>query len=333
MDVDLVVLWVDGTDTDWVFEKNKYSKKKIDDSNNINRFRDWGLMKYWFRGIDKFIPWFRKIHFVTWGHLPKFLNTNNPKLHIVNHKDYIPLEWLPTFSANPLEMNLHRIPDLAEHFIYFNDDMFVLRPMSKKDFFVGDLPCYQATEIPLMFVGQTEIWQLIAANDLGIINKWFPKQDVKKKELMKFINIKYHWYDNLRTGLLGLLFPQCFLGFKNFHCPAAFLKCTFEDIWEREPELLEKTSSHRFRDREDVNQWLAIWWQIVTGKFYPRRINNYVGLINNNTIGDLCNIIKKQSYEMICLNDPSNIDDYEYLSIKLQQAFEEILPEKCDFER
>lgn len=333
MDIDVVVLWVDGADQEWQKEKSKYCPAQIDDSNSANRFRDWGLMKYWFRGIEKFAPWVRTVHFVTWGHLPEFLNVNHPKLHIVKHEDYIPPEWLPTFSANPLEMNMHRIPGLAEHFIFFNDDMFLLQPMKETDFFKNGLPCTQATEIPLGFVGNTQVWQFLAANDLGIINKWFPKSEAKKAGKGKFINRQYHWYDNVRTGALGLLFPQYFTGFKNFHCPAAYCKSTFEEIWAKEPELLQKTSSHKFRDREDVNQWLALWWQVANGRFTPRKMGNCVCMIDPESISSICKMIQEQNQEMICINDPAIEIDVDSLSQKLQKAFNVILPEKSEYEK
>ena len=71
--IDFVVLWVDGNDPAWQSEKAKYSPQKTDDSNSANRFRDWGLMPYWFRAIEKFTPWVRKIHFVTWDTFRSFL--------------------------------------------------------------------------------------------------------------------------------------------------------------------------------------------------------------------------------------------------------------------
>ena len=73
MDIDIVVLWVDGSDPAWLKEKSKYQDIKTTDANSDNRFRDWGLMKYWFRAIEQFAPWVRTIHFVTWGHMPDFL--------------------------------------------------------------------------------------------------------------------------------------------------------------------------------------------------------------------------------------------------------------------
>ena len=57
MDIDFVVLWVDGNDPEWRAEKAKYQGAVTDDSNSVNRFRDWGLMPYWFRAVEKFTPW------------------------------------------------------------------------------------------------------------------------------------------------------------------------------------------------------------------------------------------------------------------------------------
>ena len=144
MKIDFVILWVDGSDKKWLEEKNKYSKKKIDTTNSAIRYRDWDNLRYWFRGVEKFAPWVNKVHFVTYGHLPKWLNVNNPKLNIVKHKDYIPEEYLPTFSSHTIELNLHRIKDLSENFVYFNDDMFLMQPTQKTDFFKKGLPCDSA---------------------------------------------------------------------------------------------------------------------------------------------------------------------------------------------
>ena len=88
MDIDFVVLWVDGSDSIWQAEKAKYQGKTLDDSNSENRFRDWGLMPYWFRAVEQFAPWVRKIHFVTCGHVPEFLNLAHPKLHHVKHAEF-----------------------------------------------------------------------------------------------------------------------------------------------------------------------------------------------------------------------------------------------------
>ena len=153
MDIDFVVLWVDGSDPAWQAEKAKYQGKALDDSNSANRFRDWGLLPYWFRAVERFAPWVRKIHFVTCGQVPEFLNTEHPKLHLVKHSDFMPPEALPTFSSHAIEMNIHRIPGLAEHFVYFNDDMFLIRAVKQENFFRDGLPCTYGGEYPIELVG------------------------------------------------------------------------------------------------------------------------------------------------------------------------------------
>ena len=94
LDIDIVFPWVDGSDPVWQESKLSYSSLSADDKEI--RYRDWGLLKYIFRGIDQNLPWIRKVHFITCGHLPDWLNTDCSKLHIVKHSDYIPSEWLPT---------------------------------------------------------------------------------------------------------------------------------------------------------------------------------------------------------------------------------------------
>src|SRR5699024_12042624 len=90
--IDFVILWVDRNDPEWQKEKQKYENNK-GDKKEI-RYRDWDNLQYWFRGVEKFAPWVNKIHFVTWGHLPKWLDTEHPKINIINHKDFLSKENL-----------------------------------------------------------------------------------------------------------------------------------------------------------------------------------------------------------------------------------------------
>ena len=113
--IDFVIPWVDGSDREWQKEKQRYSGNLAQDDRDI-RFRDWGMLKYWFRGVEKYAPWVNNIYFVTCGHLPSWLNTSHPKLKIIRHSDYMPADYLPTFSSHPIELNMHRIKDLSEYF-------------------------------------------------------------------------------------------------------------------------------------------------------------------------------------------------------------------------
>lgn len=91
--------------------------------------------------VDIVIPWVHKIFFITYGHLPGFLNTEHPKLRIVRYTDYIPKEYLPTFNSNTIEMNYHRILDLPENFVLFNDDFFPLQAIREDYYFQGNMVC------------------------------------------------------------------------------------------------------------------------------------------------------------------------------------------------
>jgi len=333
--IDFVIAWVDGNDMKWQKEKNKYAslaskedKNKLFGtwSDNPIRFRDWEILEYWFRGIEKFSPWVNKIHFVTWGHLPAWLNTDHPKLNIVNHKDYIPKEYLPTFNSHTIELNLHRIKDLSNQFVYFNDDMFLLKEVKPSDFFKNELPCDSAVlnTIPInRNFGHAEI------NNISVINDYFKKNQVLKENWSKWFNVCYG-ADLLRTFLL--LPWKDFIGLYEQHLPSAFSKKTFEYLWEIEREILNKSSEAKFRENGHVNQWLFKNWQIVTGEFFPRKTN--IGKVyhlsdNNRKIYDA---IEKQRYKMICVNDLTDIVSFETEKKLLRKAFETILPLKSEFE-
>ena len=333
MGIDFVILWVDGNDPKWQSEKAQYDTKSNDDSNSASRYRDWGLLPYWFRGVEKFTPWVNKIHFVTWGHVPEFLNLNNPKLNVVKHSDFIPEEYLPTFSSHAIELNIHRIPKLSEKFVYLNDDTFIVRNMDENAFFMDDLPCTYGGEVPMAFQGDTGIWQHAAVNDMGVINSHFNKKEQVKSFGKKYISKSYRWQDNIRTLALEKLFPDYFFGFKNLHAPAAYLKTTFQEVWNAESDLLKKTSSHKFRAADDVNQWVMLWWQVASGRFSPYNTDNLVCSANESTIDFLCNAIKTQSNDMICVNDGADENSFPRLAEGLMAAFETILPEKSSFEK
>jgi len=333
MDIDIVVLWVDGNDPDWQREKDKYSaESEGGDTISVNRFRDWGLMKYWFRAIEQNLPWVRKIHFVTCGQVPDFLNLEHPKLHFVKHSDYMPAETLPTFNSCAIEMNIHKIEGLAEHFIFFNDDIFVLKQMNKTDFFQKGLPCVFGGEKPLVPVGATECGIHTAINDVSLINAHTIKKEAVRNYGRNYINRCYSIKDNFRTKLCEIISPNAFLGFYCVHGVSSYLKSSFEEIWEIEPRLLMQTSMTKFRSKSDVNQWAVLWWQVATGKFAPYRPDVYNSLVTGRTVDKICSIIKGKAHDIICINDPNWEIDFEACSEKVQEAFSVILPEKCSFE-
>lgn len=139
MDIDLVVLWVDGNDIEHIKLKNKYKEilgKKVNKEATIDaRFKDNGELKYLLRSVEQNAKFIRNIFLVTNGQIPSWLNINNPKIKLINHKDIMPADALPTFNSAAIEACIVNIPNLSNCFIYANDDMFIAKPINEDFFF------------------------------------------------------------------------------------------------------------------------------------------------------------------------------------------------------
>ena len=327
-EIDFVIIWVDGNDLQWRAEKNKYSPDENKFNINDVRYRDWNILQYLFRGIEKFAPWVRTVHFVTCGHIPQWLNLDHPKLHFVKHSDYMDAEYLPTFSANPIELNIHRIEGLSERFVFFNDDTFLISPVRETDFFHGGYPRNLAILNPP--TPNRHGISTIILNDLGVIADHFRFMQQFRLHWRKWLHPIYG-LQNLRTVLL---FPwRRYLGFYDPHLPAPFRKSTFEEVWKQEAALLKKISSHRFRDDSDVNQYLMTYWQIASGEFEPG--DPKIGRMYDvgTQIDTIADVIRNQKMKMICVNDSEAVADFTGLRNQLVEAFDSILGEKSSFEK
>lgn len=324
--IDFVIPWVDGSDPNWLAKKQRYCPDAGTDSSAI-RYRDWGTLRYWFRGVEKFAPWVHHVWLVTDNQKPEWLNTEHEKLTLVDHRDYIPEEYLPTFSANPIELNLHRIQGLAQQFVYFNDDTFLCRPAAPALFFRNGLPCDDAILSPIFMDGGNG-FPKVCANDMNVINRHFEKKTVMRDHWFKWFSPKYG--RSLLKTILLLPWGR-FPGFFNDHLPVPFLKSTFEELWSLEKDVLHEVSTHRFRDcSHDVNQWLMRYWQFCKGDFVPVSPNRgkYYGKVDEEVI----RVLTSQKKAIICINDTEIVENFEESRCKLIDAFEQILPEQSSFE-
>jgi hypothetical protein len=335
-DIDFVIPWVDGSDPKWLEQKALYSQNPeilaAAQNNERTRYEDWGLLRYWFRGVEKFAPWVHRVHFITWGHTPEWLNVNHPKLNIVKHEEFIPEEYLPTFSSHPIELNMHRIPGLTEQFVYFNDDTFLLSPTVQEDFFKRGLPRSFACMIPCKVLKNS--WFYFPLNNVAVINAHFPMRKSVMRNLPKWFNPQYGVRNFV--NLLMLPFPS-FYGFYEQHLPSSFLKSTLEKVWEEEFEILDNTSRHKFRNFRDVNQWLFGNWQMAEGNFYPRslKFGKAFQLFRRNDeyINEMLTYIRKQQGKVICINDGVMTEDVaEAIRNSVKAAFNDILPDESEYE-
>lgn len=323
--IDFVIDWVDGSDEEWNSIRNRYNNNG-GDTRDV-RFRDWDLLPYWFRSVEKNAPWVNKIYFVTFGHIPEWLNINHPKIQIINHKDYIPNNFLPTFNSNAIELLINRIPNLSENFVFFNDDFYINDEVKPSDFFDNNgMPLDSGILSPQ--IPQINSITHITTNNMEIINKYFSREDVLK-HIFKFVNFRYG-IQNIKT--LATLPWHVLLGFHDLHMPISFRKSTFEYVWNLEKDSLQKTLLNKFRTNEDYSIWLYRYFQIMMGEFTPRRksIGKYYNISNDNKI--IIDDIKNSNHKLIVLND-QEVDDFENIKNELSDAFRARYPLKSGFEK
>lgn len=326
--MDFVITWVDGADESWIEEKNKYLDNGMRQS--AAQYREWGLLKYWFRTVEKYAPWVEKIYFVTCGQKPEWLNEDNPKLKLVNHKEFIPAEYLPTFSSHTIELNLHRIEGLSEKFVYFNDDMYLGASVKGTDFFNGDLPKFVGVMSNLIPSIPSDPFIHFLSNNISVINAHFNKRGVLKRNFFKWYNIKYGkgFYKNIYLSAVSK-----FTGFYNCHNPSSMLKSVFCEVWEKEFELLDKTCKNKFRQLSDVNQYVMSYYAACLGKFSPASPKESAFFTVGESDERIYNAFKTQKYKQLCINDNVGNIDFDFEKEKINSMMQSLFPEKSSFEK
>jgi hypothetical protein len=226
-----------------------------------------------------------------------------------------------------IERYLHKIPGLSEHFVYFNDDFFIINNIEQDRFFLNGLPCDIAA---FRFNSGLSQWAKMLKNNLVIINHNFDK-----KEVMNLFHDK--WFNDIygkKARLNYLLKPyNKFVTLQTPHNAQPYLKTTFEEVWAFAEKELNEVSNNKFRSPKDYTQELFRTWQICQSHFIP--YNTYkdtkmfpLVLKSKQAI----DAINKQSYKLVCLNDNVNIRNYAQVMNNIKNAFEKILPQKSTFE-
>ena len=114
MDIDLVYFWVDGNDPKWRAKHDAFCGKTSGtvETNGINRFANNDELKYSLRSVAMYAPWIRKIFIITDDQVPVWLDTSNPNVKIIDHKDILPAESLPCFNSCLIGHYAYRTPGL-----------------------------------------------------------------------------------------------------------------------------------------------------------------------------------------------------------------------------
>lgn len=325
--IDFVVSWVDSGDPTWLEEKSKYlGNTQVVNNDNISeeRYRDYGTLKYFFRSIEMYADWVNHVYLITDNQVPKWLNEQNRKVTVVDHRDIVDSRYLPLYNSNAIEWNMDNIPGLSDNFVYFNDDCLLNGTVQPEDFFINDKP-----------------------RDYRLYKSLYPKEDFDNIPFndVRLLNqslVKGNWPLN-KTGLFSLKYGKEQIhnliqlrrkwvsGYIEPHSAYSFTKVTFskaKDIWEHQ---VTDTICHRFRSAEDISIWLVRYYQLETGFFVPRspKFSAF------HTIADFLELesdFKSDKVKVLCVND-EKVADYDQVQQKLRLLLDSKYPEKSSFEK
>ena len=333
--IDFVVTWLDSLDPIWQELLAIHKPGSKGDASKA-RFRDMDIFRYWFRAVEMYAPWVHKVFLITNGKFPDWINKDNPRLELVSHKDYMPEESLPTFNSCAIELHMHKIKGLSEHFVYFNDDMLLNSPVSPDYYFKKGLPCDINKEtcynVPIYTAkDRFGIYMSMLAN-IGIINRHFRRWET-------VCHSPKRWFGP-HLGIRGLLMSamlskqRLFVGFSNYHLEQAYLKSVFNEVWEEEPDFMN-ASCTRFREEITANPYIFKYWQFATNRFFPmKRSGKFFFLTERNVLKPIEETLNDAKVASICLNDtPLCTDnDFEYISNNLNEMLQRKFPMKSSFE-
>lgn len=328
--IDFVITWVDGTDPAWLQKKKEFEKERKDSlfresQPETVRYRDWGFLPYLFRGIETYAPWVRHVYLVTDNQKPHWLDEGSGRVSVVDHRDFIPKEYLPTFNSHTIELNLHRIPGLSEQFVYFNDDVFLTKECKPEDFFMGGKPVDEAGLNGIN--GRDNEFARIQFSNMALMNRHYTVKDCRRN-LTKWLRPSYG--KNAIRTLLLLPF-QRLQGIYNPHGPMPFLRETCRLLWERDGDVMDETCRCRFREGNNVSAYVYRFEQLLSGNFVPRKNQN-----GYYTVGDSVEDIKRgmKKYKSVCINDAGLTEEqFRGQKEKITAMLEQKFPQRSSYEK
>ncbi len=310
MDIDLVYLWVNGNDPQWLAKRNACIGKTEEKSavNCDGRYADNDELKYSLRSIEKYAPWIRRIFIVTDNQVPVWLDTANPKVRIVDHKEIMPDVCLPCFNSAVIEHFLYRIPGLAEHFIYANDDMFINKPVTPETFFGKDgLPIVRFNRRPF------RKWTLLF------------KEKVQGKRLSNYVQ-------TIRNSaeLVEKKYGK-YYGGKTHHNIDAYLRRDYEHAAKVFEDEIRTTLPNHVRSENDIQRniysYVALAEKRAHLHYVTQRTSFRLHIQNESHYGKL----ERYNPILFCMNDSQYAKDCDR---KRAAAFlDKRFPEKSQYEK
>lgn len=308
--IDVVFTWVNNTDEDWQAQYH-HTLQSLDHENiglyatDSARFSNHNELFYSVHAVEKFMPWVRNIFIVTGNQKPHWLNSNTQtKIKIINHAEIIGETYLPTFNSHVIEAHLHKIPDLSEHFIYFNDDIFVARPLSPNHFFENN-----------------------GLASLFVTSKSFQKMR-SRGLITPTLTASEH-----TIQLLKAHYPELNIDAPLAHTYMPLRKSAFQKAWGLFENEISNFLTNKVRNNFEINMasFLVPWLMYLDGYSVPKReICYYFNIRSTHAQTQYRKLLFKKNHNYMphsfCINDSSsqNADDHyaSYFKVFMDDYFE-----------
>lgn len=312
--IDAVYTWVDGSDPAWqqrkrdaLAEFGEYTELN-EYAANASRFVDRDELRYSLRSLHQHAPWIRHIYLITDDQVPSWLMTEHPKITVISHTELFgDTGKLPTFNSHAIESRIHRIPGLAEHFLYINDDVFLARPLTPQHFF-------HSNGLGKFFLSKAQV-------ESGPPTSEDPPVLAAGKNNRALI-------ERARSVTLTQ---------KLKHVPHAQRLSVLREIEDEFPDEVAGTANHQFRHPDDISVPSALqhYWSYLTGRAVPGSIRYvYSDLSDPATPVRLSKLLRYRNFDTFCLND----HDSDELSLAeqaemLADFLDHYFPMRSPFER
>ena len=260
--IDVVITWVDGSEPNYKLklEKNLKNKKIIN-----RQYTQANEIEFCVASIIKFAPFFRKIFIVTDKQKPRFSGIRHmvslKKIEIIDHEEIFRdnLDCIPSFNIRSIDALLFKIKNLSDKFIYFNDDMFLIKETTKEDWFKDNKAVL------------TGSWA-----------KTYNKQLIKtiSHKIKNLLNIRpsFNAAQSKAANIVG--FHNRY--FKSFHCGRPQIKSVIKDFYDKNPHRLTNQIRYKFRDGRQYMPYSLCWHLLIKENLYVESSTNKLVEINKS---------------------------------------------------
>ena len=308
--IDLVYLWVDGNNPEWLAKRAAFLDGKTDNSlTNSRSYLNNDELKYSLRSVERYAPWIRNIFILSDNQKPKWLDISNPKIKIIDQNDILPNKSLPCFNSNVLEHFLYKIPNLSEYFLLSNDDMFLNRTVLPDTFFAAD-------GFPIIRLNQKPFRRF----------RWFLREQILKKPHKLYSKALFN-----AAELVKNKFGVFYNGLPH-HNIDSYLKSdclrVSEQIFKDE---IDQMKMNHVRSSNDIQRVIYSYVALAEKRGHLQHVSSRDSLH--------VHIQKERHYEKLekinptffCMNDTEYADDNHRM--KLKEWLNNRFPKKSQFEK